>query len=205
MDFFLKGLVIGISIAAPVGPIGVLCIKRTLAEGKLSGIATGLGAATADAFYGIVAGFGLTSISGVLINNQFWLKLLGGMFLCYLGIKTFISKPAQEAANLDSKGLLGNYTSTVALTLTNPMTIISFAAVFAGLGVVTNGFNYLSSCVLVIGVFIGSGIWWLALSTFVNLFRNKFNTKGLIWINWISGFVITLFGVLALTNAIIMV
>jgi len=202
IELLLKGFLIGISIAAPVGPIGVLCIKRTLAEGKLSGLCSGLGAATADAFYGMVAAFGLTAISNFLVGNQFWLRLIGGMFLCYLGIKTFLSKPAEEVAHLDSKGLLRNYTSTVFLTITNPMTIISFAAVFAGVGLVTNQSDYLSPFILVLGVFIGSGVWWLVLSTLVNLFRNRFNTKGLIWINWVSGLIILAFGLIALVSVV---
>src|SRR5688572_6374667 len=107
MGFFLKGLAIGFCIAAPVGPIGVLCIRRSLAEGMLIGLATGLGAATADAAYGCVAGFGLTAISDFLVGQRFWLGLIGGIFLCYLGIRTFFSKPAEQAATAQGRGLTG--------------------------------------------------------------------------------------------------
>ncbi len=202
-ELFMKGLIIGISIAAPVGPIGVLCIKRTLAEGKLSGLVSGLGAATADAFYGMVAGFGLTAISNFLVGNQFWFRLLGGAFLCYLGIRTFYTKPAEESISPDSKGVMGNYFSTFFLTVTNPMTILSFAAVFAGVGLVTNTSDYLSPFILVIGVFAGSGLWWLALSTFVNRIRSRFTLKGMIWINRASGMIIEVFGLIALASVVL--
>ncbi len=200
MDYslFLRGLIIGFSIAAPVGPIGVLCIRRTLANGRLSGLATGLGAATADGMYGCVAGFGLTFISGILINQQMWLRLFGGLFLCYLGIKTLLSQPAGQEAKAGGTGLLGSYASTFLLTVTNPMTILSFAAIFTGLGLVNTSGSYTSALILVLGVFLGSGTWWFLLSGGVGLFRDKFNTQAMFWVNRISGIVITVFGVIAL-------
>src|SRR5271157_4875386 len=134
LHLLLKGVIIGFSIAAPVGPIGVLCIRRSLAEGRQIGLATGLGAATADAAYGGVAGFGLTIISGFLVGHRVWLGFLGGLFLCYLGIRTFLSGPAEQAAEIRGGGLCSAYLSTLFLTLTNPMTILSFVAVFAGFG-----------------------------------------------------------------------
>lgn len=194
----LRGLVIGFSIAAPVGPIGVLCIRRTLAEGQASGLVSGLGAATADALYGCVAGFGLTFISKILFGQQIWLRLIGGAFLCYLGLKTFLARPAEQVASAQRDGLAGAYGSTFFLTLTNPMTILSFAAIFAGLGVASASGNYLSAGVLVLGVFIGSALWWLILSGGVGLFRAKFSPHGLRWVNRISGVIIIGFGLLAL-------
>ncbi|KJS82039.1 LysE family translocator [Desulfosporosinus sp. BICA1-9] len=198
--FFIKGLIIGFSIAAPVGPIGILCIRRTLAEGMVSGFLSGLGAATADATYGIIAGFSLTIISNFLIGQQVLLRLIGGIFLCYLGIRTFIKRPAEKPALVDDKGLFGNYFSTFLLTLTNPMTIISFAAVFAGLGLGANSSSYVSSLILVIGVFLGSGSWWLILCLMVNLFRKRFSITGLQWVNRASGLVIMIFGLIALAS-----
>ncbi len=200
MDFslFFRGLLIGFSIAAPVGPIGVLCIRRTLANGRLSGLATGLGAATADGLYGCVAGFGLTFISSMLINQQMWLRLFGGLFLCYLGLKTLLSKPAEQEARVGGTGLLGSYASTFLLTVTNPMTILSFAAIFAGLGLVNTNGSYTSAIILVLGVFLGSGTWWLLLSGGVGLFRDKFNSQAMLWVNRISGVIITVFGLVAL-------
>jgi len=200
-SLFLRGLVIGLSIAAPVGPIGVLCIRRTLAQGRGYGLVSGLGAATADAVYGCVAGFGLTFISSFLVDQQMWLRLIGGAFLCYLGVKTLLSKPAEEAAEARGTGLLGAYGSTFFLTLTNPMTILSFAAIFAGLGIAETGGNYASAAILVLGVFAGSALWWLLLSGGVSLFRKKFTPRALVWVNRISGLVVAGFGVFALWGA----
>jgi len=203
LSLFFRGLVIGFSIAAPVGPIGVLCIRRTLADGQISGLVSGLGAATADAFYGCVAGFGLTFISSFLVGQKMWLSLFGGLFLLYLGIKTLLSKPAEKEATVRQSGLLGSYLSTFLLTLTNPITILSFAAIFAALGLGSTTGSYAAALILVLGVFLGSGTWWLLLSGGVGLFREKFNTQGLLWVNRISGLVITMFGIIALTSLMI--
>ena len=200
--FLLRGLAIGFSIAAPVGPIGVLCIRRTFAEGRASGFVSGFGAASADAIYGCIAGFGLTFVSNFLVSQQVWLRLIGGVFLCYLGLKTLLSKPAEQAASAKGNGLVGAYASTFFLTLTNPMTIISFAAIFAGLGLASTSANYMSATVLVLGVFIGSALWWLILSGGIGVFREKFNLRGLQWINIISGAIITGFGLFALLSVI---
>jgi threonine/homoserine/homoserine lactone efflux protein len=199
-SFFLRGLVIGFSIAAPVGPIGVLCINRTLTQGQISGLASGLGAATADAIYGCIAGLGLSFISSLLTHQQIWLRLLGGAFLCYLGIKTFMISPTEHAAQARGKSLISAYTSTFLLTLTNPMTMLSFAAVFAGLGIASTSSNYLAAMILVLGVFIGSASWWLLLSSGIGLVRTKVTPRRLKWVNRISGMVITIFGVVALLS-----
>ncbi len=202
INFLLKGLIIGFSIAAPVGPIGVLCIRRTLTEGKLSGFVSGLGAATADAIYGCIAGFGLAFISNFLISQQLWLRLFGGVFLCYLGLKTLLAKPAGQEASTKGNGIISNYVSTFFLTLTNPMTIISFVAIFAGLGLASTSNNYASAGILVLGVFMGSALWWLFLSGGVGLFREKFNHRELQWVNKISGTIILGFGLFALLSAV---
>ena len=198
--FFLRGLIIGFSIAAPVGPIGVLCISRTLTEGRISGLISGLGAATADALYGSIAAFGLAFISNILINQQGWIRLIGGVFLCSLGIKIFLSSPAKQAARVKGPGLVSTYASTFFLTLTNPMTILSFAAIFAGLGVGSETANYLFAGTLVLGVFIGSAFWWLILSSGVSLIRKKIESHRLRWVNRMSGIIITIFGILALLS-----
>ncbi len=190
----------GFSIAAPVGPIGVLCIRRTISNGRLSGLVSGLGAATADGMYGCVAAFGLTFISSFLVSQQFWLRLIGGAFLCYLGVKTLLSHPAEQAASAGSTSVWGDYLSTFFLTVTNPMTILSFAAVFAGMGLASASGGYDTAGLLVLGVVIGSALWWLCLSGIVGIFRQKFNTSGLIWVNRISGLIIIGFGLLALAS-----
>lgn len=199
LSLLARGLIIGFSIAAPVGPIGVLCIRRTLAEGWASGLVSGLGAASADAIYGCIAGFGLTFISGFLVSQQVWLRLVGGIFLCYLGIRTLLSKPgANDAAATPRTGLGGAYLSIFALTLTNPITILSFAAVFAGLGVAETGGDYLSASLLVLGVFAGSALWWLFLSVTVAVFRTRFTPGAMRWVNRLSGAIILGFGLYAL-------
>lgn len=191
LNFFLKGCIIGFSIAAPVGPIGVLCIKRSLTEGRASGFVSRLGAATADVIYGSIAGFGLTVISTFLMSQQLWLRFIGGIFLCYLGIKTFIAKPSEQVAQAGGKGLF---------TVTNPMTIISFMAVFAGLGGGAAGKDYFSVASLMTGVFIGSALWWFTLSTVAGIFRSGCTSQRLRWINRISGTVITVFGLVILAG-----
>lgn len=202
ITFLIKGLVIGFSIAAPVGPIGLLCIRRTLAQGQAAGFLSGLGAATADAFYGVIAGFGLSLVSGLLLRQQGWLSLAGGLFLCYLGLKTFNSRPSRVTdpapAAVSGQGLLKAYVSTLFLTLTNPATILSFAAVFAGLGV--TGRNPATATLLVLGVFTGSALWWLALSGGVGALRGRFAPGRLYWLNRISGLVLGAFGLAALLN-----
>lgn len=206
LPVIINGIIMGFSIAAPVGPIGVLCIRRTISNGRLSGLVSGLGAATADGLYGCVAAFGLTFISSFLVSQQFWLRLIGGAFLIYLGVKTLISKPADQAASASSNtSIAGDYLSTFFLTVTNPMTILTFAAIFAGMGLSNTGGGYASAGLLVLGVVIGSALWWLCLSGVVGFFRQKFNETGLIWVNRISGIVITGFGILAIASLLTLV
>ena len=196
-SLFFRGFLIGISIAAPVGPIGVLCIRRTLAEGKLKGFLSGMGAASADMVYGAIAAFGLTVITDLLVENAFWLKIVGGCFLLYLGIKTFREKPAEHAAQVNQSGNFGAYLSTFFLTITNPMTILSFAAIFAGtmfIGTTS------SPIVLVAGVFAGSACWWLTLSLGVGLMRDRLTANHMAWINRFSGMIIVAFGIYALAS-----
>ncbi|MBD2480885.1 LysE family translocator [Planktothrix sp. FACHB-1365] len=199
--FLVKGLIIGFSIAAPVGPIGILCIRRSLSDGHWVGFFTGLGAASADAFYGFIAGFGLTIISNILVSQQIILKLIGGLFLCYLGLKTALAKPAQDAANPSGK-VVSAYASTFFLTVTNPMTILSFVAIFAGLGLGSSN-NYGDAGILVLGVFLGSALWWLILVSGVSLFRDKISADTLQWVNRMSGILIFGFGLGALFSLVI--
>ena len=198
LHFLVIGLAIGFSIAAPVGPIGVLCIRRTLAEGRLHGLVSGLGAATADAIYGGIAGFGLTFISELLVQQQLWLRFFGGVCLCFLGVKTLLAKPSEKSPSEKRTGLLGAYGSTFFLTLTNPVTILSFAAIFAGIGLGSTLVDYGSAALLVFSVFAGSALWWLILSGSVSLLRKKVTPRVLRWINMVSGAIIMGFGVLIL-------
>lgn len=197
LPLFLRAFLIGISIAAPVGPIGVLCIRRTLFHGKLAGFLSGMGAATADMVYGAIAAFGLTIVTNLLVENAFWLQRIGGVFLLYLGVKTFLEKPADPAAQDNPGGFFRMYFSTFFLTITNPLTILSFAAIFAGTML---GKNMGSPFAMVAGVFAGSASWWLALSFGVGLMRDRLDQTHMMWINRISGAVIFAFGIYALIN-----
>ncbi len=183
---FLKGLILGFSIAAPVGPIGLLCIQRTLSRGRLHGFVSGLGAATADACYGLVAAFGLTAVISFLLGLQFWLQLVGGLFLLWLGVKTLLSssQPAPAAGAQEKNGLGRAFASVLLLTLANPATILSFFAVFAGLGIDAKSGSALG---LVAGVFLGSAAWWLLLSFLAGLFRRHLQDGRLRILNIIAG------------------
>ena len=198
---FLKGLVLGFSIAAPVGPIGVLCIRRTLAGGLQQGLVSGLGAAAADAVYGCVAAFGLTAVSALLLDYNDWLRLLGGAFLLFLGVQTLRTIPASQPAALQQKsGVTAAFTSTFFLTLTNPMTILSFAAIFAGLGVGAASGGFAQAALLVAGVFSGSLLWWLFLSAAVSRLKDRATPERMIWVNRVSGLVIVAFGLVSLSG-----
>ena len=194
----LKGLALGFSIAAPVGPIGLLCIRRTLSGGWLLGLATGLGAATADMLYGLIAAAGLTVVTELLVSVRTPLQALGGAALIWLGIGFMRSRPAAERAAGGAVGLAAAYGVTLFLTLTNPATILSFAAVMASLGAIGASGR---TVVLVAGVFLGSALWWLALSTGVSLVRHRLAERTLLWINRISGAVLVLFGIAAIAAA----
>lgn len=202
-SWFLQGFLLGFSIAAPVGPIGILCIRRTLASGRLHGLVSGLGAASADACYGLAAAFGLTALSGLLLAWQTPIRLLGGIFLLYLAARIFFSKPPAENAQPVSEkngGLAGAYFSTFLLTLSNPMTILSFTAIFAGLGLAAGAGELAHSAALVAGVFTGSAAWWLTLSLGVGLLRARVTPKVMTWVNRASGLVIAAFGLAALVS-----
>jgi threonine/homoserine/homoserine lactone efflux protein len=199
-DFFLKGLLIGFAIAAPVGPIGALCIRRTLIYGRLSGLVSGLGAACADSVFGIIAAFGLTFISDFLFSIQFWLRLLGGIFLLYLGWRTFFAKPPEIKGQVQTTGYLKDFISTFFLTLSNPMTILGFTAIFSAIGLVRDRSDYFFAGILVLGVFIGSACWWLILSEGITFFRKKMSEKMLKLINKLAGLIIFSFGIGILLN-----
>lgn len=196
LEMFVKGLIIGFSIAAPVGPIGILCIRRTLEYGRWIGFVSGLGAATADAFYGLVAGLGLTIVTRFLIDQQSWLHVIGSVFLCYLGIRIFFSKPSDEAAKAKGKGrnVFKAYASTFLLTMTNPVTILSFLAIFSSLGMAKNE-SSIAGLLLVVGVFLGSVFWWLLLSQMAGLLAKRVGNRFFKCVNYVSGAVLVAFGV----------
>ncbi len=203
IGFLLRGLLMGLSIAATVGPISLLCIQRTLERGRVYGLLSGFGVALADGTYGAIAGFGLTLVSQFLVSQQFWVRLLGGLFLLYLGVKTLFAKPAEKAVTVhstDTRSLWGASLSTFFLTLTNPLTILSFVAIFAGLGLGVGNRDYTSASMLVLGVFLGSALWWLILTSAVGWLRTRLTPRVLRWMNVLSGLIVAVFGVLALAS-----
>jgi len=200
LALFLQGLIIGFAIAAPVGPIGILCIQRSLHDGFRIGFMTGMGAALADGTYGLIAGFGLTAVSSVLITHQFWIRVIGGLFLLYLGLKLII-KPTRVRAEKDKpdKSAWHAFGTAYLLTLTNPATILSFVAVFTGLGLGTVHPDLMQAFALVTAIILGSAIWWLFLSGFVAFILHKRITPSFMRIiNWVSGGIILAFGLFAL-------
>jgi len=197
----LNGIFIGFVMAVPIGPIGIMCIRKTLTEGRLRGLIIGLGAATADLLYGCVAAFGLTIISDLLDSQRIWIKLVGGAILFMLGIKIFRALPADPKHSIKNNGILKTYLITIFLTLTNPLTIFAFIAVFALLNL-GGELSYFSASTLVIGIFIGSLSWFLLLSSVVTLFRNKLDLDGLRWVNRIAGVLLIISGIIAVGSLI---
>lgn len=195
ISILLKGLLAGITIAAPLGPVNLICIQRTLTRGSKNGLISGLGAATADTIYGTIAGFGLTLVSNFLINHQDILRIAGGIFIIILGTRVFFYHTRRKRVDKENVGLLKEFTSTFFLTLTNPVTILAFLGIFAALGLTTTDMTNVKASILVCGVFLGSGIWWTLLSSGVDHFRERFTDKTLHHINQISGVIITLFGI----------
>jgi threonine/homoserine/homoserine lactone efflux protein len=201
--FLLKGVLVGLLIAIPAGPVGVLCIRRTIFHGQLAGFLSGLGAATADAVFGIIAGFGLTVISDILLGYQDWLRIIGAAFLLYIGISAFRADPlAGTQAQRDPEDLLGDYASTFALTITNPVTILAFLAIFAGIGLSGPEATLGRAAILVLGVWLGSLLWWAGLAFGAGLVRLSFRRHHLVWINRGSGGILV-FSAVALIGSLV--
>ncbi len=199
--FLLKGLIIGFAMAIPIGPVGVMCIRKTLAEGHSRGLIIGLGAATADALYGSLAAFGLTFVSDLIADNEFWVRLIGGALLLFLGIRTFRAKRKDPIMPFDNKGFWGSYVSAFVIAVTNPVTVFAFIAVFAAFGL-GHKLNVFSAGILVFGVFAGSGLWFLTLGFVATFFRKKLDSAGLRWVNKIAGVLIIISGVAAFVTLI---
>lgn len=182
---FLKALVFGFLLAASVGPLWVLCFRRTLAQGTGTGLASGMGVAVADGLYGAVAAFGLTVVSGFLLRHAFWIGLAGGLYLVYLGVKTLLARPSLDAGLDERLGAARAFLSTLGLTLANPPTIVAFAAIFAGLGLVTS--DYAAAAWVVLGVFLGSASWWIVLAAGAGWLRGRIGPRVLRALNALSG------------------
>lgn len=199
-SLFARGLILGFTIAAAVGPISLLTIRRTLAHGRVYGLASGLGVALADSTYGAIAAFGLTAISSLLVSGRMLLGLVGGGFLVLLGWRTMRTRPGPVATADDRPGLVGAFLSIFGLTMTNPMTILSFAALFAGFGVTSGDVG--AAALVVVGVFCGSASWWLLLTAVVSALRGRVTLRALAWVNRLSGLALTVFGLVAIAAAL---
>ena len=186
MTLFLKGLGFGFVLAGTVGPMWLLCFRRTVAHGPLAGFASGMGIAVADGFYGAVAAFGLTAISEALLAHRFWIGLVGAVFLLYLGVKTLLSHPTLEKPSEERKSYANAFLSTLGLTLANPPTILAFVAIFAGLGLASNA-DYGTAALIVAGVFLGSASWWIILAAGAGWLRDRMGAGLARAINVVSG------------------
>lgn len=194
---FLKGIAIGLAIAAPVGPVAVLCIRRTLAHGIAQGVASGMGAVTADVFFGSAASFGVAAVSGLVLTYENWLRSAGGLFMLVLGVRTYFqqSKPSEAQG---TSPILRAYGTAFFLTITNPITIFAFTGIFAAFSVVNHAMTALDSATLLIGVTIGCVIWWLGLTMVAVLSRRWVASHNLRWMNRLAGAVLLVFGAAAL-------
>ncbi|MFO8021656.1 MAG: LysE family transporter [Perlabentimonas sp.] len=200
ITIFIKGIIVGLLASIPLGPIGVICIQRTINKGKVSGFLSGLGAASADTIFAAIAGFSLTFIINYIEERQIIFQAVGGAVVFLLGIKIFFTNPVKQLRRHKRKkdNLLEDYLSVLAVTITNPLAVFLFIALFASLGVVTDNINWAKSLITTSGVFLGAAIWWYILTSLVNIYRRKFRLRQLWWINKISGAAIFTLGAVAI-------
>jgi threonine/homoserine/homoserine lactone efflux protein len=192
----LKGLVIGFALAVPIGPVGILCVRKSLAEGHSRGLVIGLGSATADAIFAGIAAFGITFITGLVDSQRLWVHLAGGVLLIWLGVRTYRVKRKGPILPFESFGAVGSYVSAFMLALTNPVTIIAFMVVFTAFGL-SRTLTVVAASSLVLGVFAGSFLWFLTLNFVATSFRRRLDSGGLAWVNRIAGGLIIVSGVAA--------
>ncbi len=202
VEFLIKGLIVGFLASIPLGPVGVLCIQRTINKGRYSGLISGMGAATVDMFFALVAALGLTYIINFIEEQQFLIQLIGGGVLIFLGTKIFNTNPIKQIRKHRRKKnkLIEDYFSVLFLTLSNPLGVFLFVAAFAGIGMVTSNDSSLKSSLIILGVFLGATLWWSTLTFFIDFFRKHFRLKQLWWINKIAGILIIVFGVAAMLS-----
>jgi threonine/homoserine/homoserine lactone efflux protein len=203
--FIIKGIIIGISVSVPLGPIGVLVIQRSLNKGFKSGFITGIGAASADIVYAVIAGFSITFISDFLIQNQTYIRIIGGGFLILIGYRIFISNPAKQIRRLRTKGnnYFKDFLTSFAVTVSNPLTILTFGAIFAGFNLLGNGDGNFKVSLLIFSVFGGAVLWWMILISIVRIFKKRIRLRNLLWINRITGILIILFAIFLIITAFI--
>lgn len=197
--YIVKGIIIGILASIPLGPVGVVCIQRTLNRGRFNGFASGMGAAIADTVFAIIAVLGLSFIINFVEEHQLYFKIIGGIFLVFLGYRIFNTNPVVQIRNQrrNKNSIFEDFLSVFLLTLTNPLAVFIFIAVFASLGILADELNYFVAFYIVLGITLGAALYWFSLATLINAFRKKFRLKSLWWINKIAGLSIMIFGLAA--------
>lgn len=200
--FIIKGIIIGISVSAPLGPIGVLCIQRTLNKGFKSGFISGFGAAVADIIYAVIAGFSITFISDFLIENQTYFRIIGGLFLIFIGYRIFSSNPAAQIRKLRTKGnnYYRDFLTSFLVTVSNPITILAFGAIFASFNLIDKETGSIPIVVLILAIFSGAILWWLCLILIVTIFKQRIRLRNLLWINRITGILIIIFALVVIIS-----
>ncbi|MGA2739114.1 MAG: LysE family translocator [Bryobacteraceae bacterium] len=196
LELLSKGVLAGLAISAPVGPVNVLCISRTLSNGRIAGVISGLGAAAADTVYGAIAGFSISFVIDFLLREEFWIRLCGGTLLIALGVRYYFKKP-QSLAREGRSSAHSEFITAFLLNLTNPTTVLSFLAVLATLGMGHHRARWLT-ILLVAGIFGGAMLWWILLTAATSRFRERFNDNAMLWMNRIAGLAIGGFGIVTL-------
>jgi threonine/homoserine/homoserine lactone efflux protein len=199
----LKGIAVGLAIAAPVGPVAVLCIRRTLLQGPPAGLASGFGAVTADVIFGAMATFGVAQVADTLLRHEMALQIVGGGFLLGLGINTYFKAPPQPGRPIAGR-IVQSYATAFLLTITNPITIVAFTAIFAGFGVVGHNMSLPARWSLILGVAIGATLWWCSLTLTASFLRERIAVHQLRWLNKVSGGLIVVFGIAALGSLVVL-
>ena len=207
-SLFIQGIIIGLTLAVPVGPISLLCIQRSVADGRLHGIISGIGVASADSFYAAISFLGLTIISGLIIAQQYLFRFFAGIVLIFIGIRVFMSVPTGAGAQIGHETYLKDYLSMAAIAVANPLTLLFFVVIVPGFGIVIHGNSVLSAMEFVAGVFFGSVVWWILLCGSVGTVRTRISEENLGLINRVSGILISCFGasmliLLAITMGIV--
>jgi threonine/homoserine/homoserine lactone efflux protein len=190
LTFFIKGIIVGIVITAPIGPVGALVVQRTINEGRTAGIISGFGSAAGDAVYAAIVAFGLTFISEMLMQREAWVHMIGGIILFVFGVRVYFSKPSPYSENKAARSHFGLFGSAFLLTLSNPMVILSILALFAVIGIHNPGNYYRTAGLLVAGIFTGCAFLWTVLCYVISNIRGRLSDRGLVIVNKVTGIVI---------------
>ncbi len=199
---FIKGIIIGFLVSAPLGPIGIMCIQRTLNRGYMAGFVSGLGAAAADIIFALIAGFGLTIIISFIEKQQIYFQILGGLFVLYIGFRIFNTNPVKQLRlqRLNKTRLSQDFASVFLLTISNPMAILLFIAIMAALKVANDLLSFFELSILTAGIAGGAILWWFVLASIANRFRKRIRLKSIWWLNKITGSVVFLFGLVVIIS-----